>query len=698
MGSAVTAGLRLARTAASSRGSTADWPDIGGPINRLYATTVLQAGEIRLLYLNEAEDVDEQIIFDICVEKFSEAVYVAVSYCWGTEPRDHVVFWKSRAIPVTRSCRDSLVACRNEGFGVVWIDQLSIDQSNLAERSQQVQSMGAIYAHAISVHVWLGWFKANRNHAKPENPSIMSSNRDIGVARYSSLLDFKIHASLSDVAVEQRCAKGVLLLHLLVRLHSRTDYDNEDFTGIVDLLSDEDAWHSLIDIYNRPYFRRRWIIQESVMNGGQILAFIDGFEFDFDALYEVILSLDIDRQFPENHVSRSIPRHLLDNFYNTLVLEIRTLRAIDTVSKGVDLNPRADSFRSKAVAMTSKAIETQSEVTQTKLTFMESRARTLEVYAARGRRRGKVLLSNILDATQNSQYLDPRDCFYAIRSLWHDARKLPKPDYELAPYTVYIQHAQYLIDIGEGPELIQSAGLLNGPQRTSVPSWCSAWAPENPSDTEKPRPFLPLLEEHNSSSKAPDRLNRVSVTTTPSIRVEGDNHATLHVNGATVARVVALASCVCYRPEENRIERVKSNKSFVRQHGRLEDHQTYWTTQSPKGHDLLSSYIFSHTWPDDQSGSSDSDDEDENDLIQQGYLTERKLCATQQSWIGLVPTIVEIDDKIIVFEGFTVPMVIRPSPTKPGCFNLVGDAYFWQLAYGQALKMEAWEPRPIALV
>lgn len=102
----------------------------------------------------------------------------------------------------------------------------------------------------------------------------------LSLKTYLSLLGFKIHASLSEVAVQQRSAKGVLLPHLLVQLHSKTDNDYEDFIGIANLLSDEDAGHSLIDIYNRPYFRRRWIIQESVMNGGQILAFIDGFEFD----------------------------------------------------------------------------------------------------------------------------------------------------------------------------------------------------------------------------------------------------------------------------------------------------------------------------------------------------------------------------------------------------------------------------------
>jgi hypothetical protein len=113
-------------------------------------------------------------------------------------------------------------------------------------------------------------------------------------------------------------------------------------------------------------------------------------------------------------------------------------------------------------------------------------------------------------------------------------------------------------------------------------------------------------------------------------------------------RVVALASSVCHRPEGNRIEQVTSNKMFARQHGHLGGHQTYLTTQPSNRHDLLSSYIFSHTLPEDESDSSDSaDDEDEKDLIQQGYFTGRKLCATQEGWIGLVPTVVEIDDDVV---------------------------------------------------
>jgi hypothetical protein len=39
---------------------------------------------------------------------------------------------------------------------ILWVDAICIDQTNTAEKSQQVQSMAKIYAKASRVIVWLG--------------------------------------------------------------------------------------------------------------------------------------------------------------------------------------------------------------------------------------------------------------------------------------------------------------------------------------------------------------------------------------------------------------------------------------------------------------------------------------------------------------------------------------------------------------
>lgn len=38
----------------------------------------------------------------------------------------------------------------------LWIDALSIDQINVAERTHQVQQMSQIYSNAVGVFAWLG--------------------------------------------------------------------------------------------------------------------------------------------------------------------------------------------------------------------------------------------------------------------------------------------------------------------------------------------------------------------------------------------------------------------------------------------------------------------------------------------------------------------------------------------------------------
>jgi hypothetical protein len=58
---------------------------------------------------------------------------------------------------------------------IVWVDAICIDQTNTAEKSQQVQSMAKIYAKASRVIVWLGEAAATSDHALEDIR--MSSNR-----------------------------------------------------------------------------------------------------------------------------------------------------------------------------------------------------------------------------------------------------------------------------------------------------------------------------------------------------------------------------------------------------------------------------------------------------------------------------------------------------------------------------------------
>ncbi|KAK2046593.1 hypothetical protein LZ31DRAFT_564343 [Colletotrichum somersetense] len=102
-----------------------------------------------LLHPGSGEDPFEAQLQIISVE--DAPPYEALSYTWGKptdESRDYI-WLQGYPLPVRR----------------LWIDALCIDQSNLDERSRQVQHMRLVYKHAARVIVWLGLKTAGTQEA-----------------------------------------------------------------------------------------------------------------------------------------------------------------------------------------------------------------------------------------------------------------------------------------------------------------------------------------------------------------------------------------------------------------------------------------------------------------------------------------------------------------------------------------------------
>ena len=119
---------------------------------------MLQKNEIRLLILEPSLSEKAQIR---CVQKKvsldDDPTYEALSYAWGDPTPVNDILLDGRSFKVTLSAWDALKALRHKiSPRVLWIDAICINQTDLAERSEQVKLMGAIYKKASSVRVWLG--------------------------------------------------------------------------------------------------------------------------------------------------------------------------------------------------------------------------------------------------------------------------------------------------------------------------------------------------------------------------------------------------------------------------------------------------------------------------------------------------------------------------------------------------------------
>lgn len=121
-----------------------------------YDPIVLQGPAFRLLRLLKGHE--DPIRCELFQSKLPPAEdYAAISYTWGSAFRPCEVIINEHRMAVTKNAYLALRDVRlREHDRLLWIDTLCIDQSNLAERGEQVQQMGLIYSHAERVLIWLG--------------------------------------------------------------------------------------------------------------------------------------------------------------------------------------------------------------------------------------------------------------------------------------------------------------------------------------------------------------------------------------------------------------------------------------------------------------------------------------------------------------------------------------------------------------
>lgn len=140
-----------------------------GDLNTNAAASALYPGpslptpnHIRLVSLQPG--TDELITCELIIaELHSNISYEALSYTWGDPDDRQTVLVKSheherpKELSVTSNCVSALHRLRYQDRPrILWIDALSIDQSNLAERNHQVSLMAAIYSSATNVAIYLG--------------------------------------------------------------------------------------------------------------------------------------------------------------------------------------------------------------------------------------------------------------------------------------------------------------------------------------------------------------------------------------------------------------------------------------------------------------------------------------------------------------------------------------------------------------
>jgi hypothetical protein len=156
--------------------------------------------------------------------------YEALSYTWGPSMTSSVFQCDGSVIPLTANLELALSRLRLlDNTRVLWVDQICINQHDTIERGQQVSLMGEIYRNAEFVDIWLGEEDEDTKFAVAAIPNLL-----------------RCFANLEERDETGDEAPNVIGTLGILALRSR-------------------GWDAFRDIFQRPYFRRMWIVQEVVL-------------------------------------------------------------------------------------------------------------------------------------------------------------------------------------------------------------------------------------------------------------------------------------------------------------------------------------------------------------------------------------------------------------------------------------------------
>jgi hypothetical protein len=227
--------------------------------------------EIRLIQITTAARLEDPLQFTISIIALDTAPeYLALSYVWG-DPSDVTdVTINGEVTPITnnlalalRHLRETFKRRNDQGFSIenmpttVWADAISINQTDIDERSHQVQLMRDIYTRASIVISWLG---------EDGDGEMDLAMKTIEVISYNVLAS---ENSLNDLEWLRQYPWLVTKV------------------GAVPGQIPNKAWAALRSFCKKDYWQRIWILQETVvarslwiMSGLRLLDFACFKQFD----------------------------------------------------------------------------------------------------------------------------------------------------------------------------------------------------------------------------------------------------------------------------------------------------------------------------------------------------------------------------------------------------------------------------------
>jgi hypothetical protein len=171
--------------------------------------------------------------------------YYALSYCWGSPDRSESLMCNFSDLRVSRQLKKALYElAKNKDFQHewFWIDQICINQTDLDERSHQVNLMQDIYSRAKCTVVWL------------------SSSRES--KEYDSAFD--LAGKICNIGQDDRFSQPSRSLR--IRRPKRMVIGEGEIASLGLPPYSDLSWYRLKTVLSNDWFHRIWIIQEAALS------------------------------------------------------------------------------------------------------------------------------------------------------------------------------------------------------------------------------------------------------------------------------------------------------------------------------------------------------------------------------------------------------------------------------------------------
>ncbi|KAH7174235.1 heterokaryon incompatibility protein-domain-containing protein [Fusarium flagelliforme] len=210
-----------------------------------YTYSPVSKSEIRLVTFKITDQDLEASIKNVQLDPEDPIKYTALSYCWGVATDQVEVPCDGKILSITTSLHEAILAINKFSPGQdLWIDQICINQDDLAEKSEQVTKMNLIYDKAETVLAWLG---------PSDNTTKLGINfvKKVGEVALPSATNWFRWDDYDETHEETKLER-----------QEELSLDQSRDLGIA--FDDELSWSAFTDFFNRPWFQRMWTVQEII--------------------------------------------------------------------------------------------------------------------------------------------------------------------------------------------------------------------------------------------------------------------------------------------------------------------------------------------------------------------------------------------------------------------------------------------------